>query len=49
LVCESDGSYVLHGITSFVSAEGCALSGIPSAFTRVSYYADWINSTIYGE
>lgn len=32
---------LLIGVTSFVSGRGCHL-GYPSAFTRVTYYLDWI-------
>ncbi|KAH8259671.1 hypothetical protein KR026_008703, partial [Drosophila bipectinata] len=33
----------LIGITSFGSADGCE-SGAPAAFTRVTYYLDWIKT-----
>jgi secreted trypsin-like serine protease len=30
------------GIGSFIAATGCALPNLPTAFTRVSYYTQWI-------
>ncbi|XP_049547582.1 brachyurin-like [Anopheles darlingi] len=36
-----EGHSVQVGITSFVSAQGCA-SGFPPVWVRVSYYRDWI-------
>jgi len=36
--------YVLHGVVS--RAVGCATSGFPTVFTRVSNYLDWINGKI---
>jgi secreted trypsin-like serine protease len=34
------------GIGSFIAAAGCALPNVPTAFTRVSYYTQWIQSAI---
>jgi secreted trypsin-like serine protease len=41
---ESDGRYTEVGIVSFGADEGCTL-GYPAAFTRVTSYLDWIEST----
>ncbi|XP_050096685.1 brachyurin-like [Anopheles aquasalis] len=41
LTIQDGGSSVEVGISSFVSAAGC-VSGMPSAFVRVSFYRDWI-------
>ncbi|XP_052870884.1 brachyurin-like [Anopheles cruzii] len=38
---DDDGRSLQIGITSFVSAKGCA-SGAPPVWVRVSYYRDWI-------
>jgi hypothetical protein len=38
----SDGHYHLIGVTSFGSLRGCAVEGIPTVFTRVSSFRDWI-------
>ncbi|XP_026994987.2 chymotrypsinogen A-like [Tachysurus fulvidraco] len=39
-----NGSWIQGGIVSFTSARGCASPSIPSGYTRVSQYEDWINS-----
>jgi len=39
-----DGRWYLAGITSFGS--GCAKSGFPDVFTRLSYYIPWINGKL---
>ncbi|XP_034109743.1 serine protease 1-like [Drosophila albomicans] len=41
LVLSSNG--LLIGVTSFVSSSGCQ-SGLPSGFTRVTSYLDWIKT-----
>lgn len=41
---DSDGVYTLVGITSFGSNAGCQ-KGYPAAFTRVTSYLNWIQST----
>uniref|UniRef100_A0A4W3ITY1 pancreatic elastase n=1 Tax=Callorhinchus milii TaxID=7868 RepID=A0A4W3ITY1_CALMI len=43
LNCESDGTFYIHGATSFISAAGCDTYMKPTVWTRVSYYIDWIN------
>ena len=41
-MCEkSDGTFGLHGITSF-GAGGCAEGDPPTVFTRVTTHLDWI-------
>ena len=40
LQCLMNGQYYVAGITSFGS--GCAKEGFPDIYTRVSYFADWI-------
>ena len=42
---QPDGSYIQVGITSFGPSTGCE-QGLPSVFTRVSSYNDWILQTI---
>uniref|UniRef100_A0A8C0R466 Chymotrypsin like elastase 3B n=1 Tax=Canis lupus dingo TaxID=286419 RepID=A0A8C0R466_CANLU len=37
-----DGSWQVHGVTSFVSAFGCNTIKKPTVFTRVSAFNDWI-------
>ncbi len=45
LVAKSnDGSYVLHGVTSF--GIGCARAGFPGVYTRVSEFVRWIETQI---
>ena len=38
----ADGSWQVHGVTSFVSAFGCNTIKKPTVFTRVSAFNDWI-------
>ncbi|TKC53097.1 hypothetical protein EI555_014692, partial [Monodon monoceros] len=38
----ADGSFQVHGVTSFVSAFGCNTLKKPTVFTRVSAFNDWI-------
>ncbi|XP_072516230.1 elastase-1-like [Salminus brasiliensis] len=42
LNCLVGGSYVVHGLTSFVSAAGCNTIKKPTVFTRVSAYLSWV-------
>jgi len=42
LVLQELNRYRLIGITSFGSLRGCALAGVPTVYTRVSSYIDWI-------
>ncbi|XP_036723827.1 chymotrypsin-like elastase family member 3B [Balaenoptera musculus] len=42
----ADGSFQVHGVTSFVSAFGCNTLKKPTVFTRVSAFNDWIEETI---
>uniref|UniRef100_F7IJY4 Chymotrypsin like elastase 3A n=1 Tax=Callithrix jacchus TaxID=9483 RepID=F7IJY4_CALJA len=37
-----DGTWQVHGVTSFVSAFGCNTLRKPTVFTRVSAFKDWI-------
>jgi secreted trypsin-like serine protease len=41
---ESDGRFTEVGIVSFGSSAGCE-RGYPAAFTRVTSYLDWIETT----
>ncbi|XP_015341041.1 proproteinase E isoform X1 [Marmota marmota marmota] len=41
-----DGSWQVHGVTSFVSAYGCNTLKKPTVFTRVSAFNEWIEETI---
>lgn len=42
LVCKSeDGSYQIAGIVA--RGRGCGLKDLPSIYTRVTYFMDWIN------
>ncbi|XP_026259425.2 proproteinase E isoform X1 [Urocitellus parryii] len=41
-----DGSWQVHGVTSFVSALGCNTLKKPTVFTRVSAFNEWIEETI---
>lgn len=40
-----NGRWVLIGVASFFASVGCQ-PAYPDGFTRVSYYTDWISSTI---
>uniref|UniRef100_A0A674HSD9 Peptidase S1 domain-containing protein n=1 Tax=Taeniopygia guttata TaxID=59729 RepID=A0A674HSD9_TAEGU len=44
LHCAVNGQYQVHGVTSFVSSQGCNVARKPTVFTRVSAYVSWINS-----
>lgn len=44
LHCLVNGKYSVHGVTSFVSSQGCNVSKKPTVFTRVSAYISWINN-----
>ncbi|XP_004637688.1 proproteinase E isoform X2 [Octodon degus] len=41
-----EGSWQVHGVTSFVSGLGCNTLKKPTVFTRVSAFIDWIEETI---
>nr|XP_035965234.1 chymotrypsin-like elastase family member 3B isoform X3 [Halichoerus grypus] len=41
-----DGSWQVHGVTSFVSAFGCNTVKKPTVFTRVSAFNDWIEEVM---
>ncbi|XP_069893096.1 chymotrypsin-like elastase family member 3B [Dipodomys merriami] len=41
-----DGTWEVHGVTSFVSALGCNTKKKPTVFTRVSAFNKWIEETI---
>ncbi|CAG7822393.1 unnamed protein product [Allacma fusca] len=43
LVVRQGDRYELVGLTSFGLLKGCALPGIPSVYTRLSSYLDWIS------
>uniref|UniRef100_A0A7M4FKZ5 Chymotrypsin-like elastase family member 2A n=1 Tax=Crocodylus porosus TaxID=8502 RepID=A0A7M4FKZ5_CROPO len=42
LICRPGRVWQVHGITSFVSSQGCNIFQKPTVFTRVSAYIDWI-------
>ncbi|XP_045214324.2 neurotrypsin-like [Mercenaria mercenaria] len=44
LVCMENSAYVVMGITSFGSTEGCALPDLPTVFTKVSRFVHWIET-----
>lgn len=44
LHCKVNGQYAVHGVTSFVSSQGCNVSRKPTVFTRVSAYISWMNN-----
>uniref|UniRef100_A0A803W3P9 pancreatic elastase n=1 Tax=Ficedula albicollis TaxID=59894 RepID=A0A803W3P9_FICAL len=48
LHCAVNGQYQVHGVTSFVSSQGCNVLRKPTVFTRVSAYVSWINSVRAG-
>ncbi|XP_062962242.1 chymotrypsin-like elastase family member 3B [Cynocephalus volans] len=41
-----DGTWQVHGVTSFVSSLGCNTRRKPTVFTRISAFIDWIEETI---
>uniref|UniRef100_H0UTV2 Peptidase S1 domain-containing protein n=2 Tax=Cavia porcellus TaxID=10141 RepID=H0UTV2_CAVPO len=41
-----EGTWQVHGVTSFVSGLGCNTLQKPTVFTRVSAFTDWIQQTI---
>ncbi|MFY2560000.1 serine protease [Corallococcus terminator] len=45
VLAEPDGSYALHGLTSF--GLGCGRPGLPGVYTRVSPYLPWIHARIH--
>ncbi|XP_077973047.1 uncharacterized protein LOC120341364 isoform X3 [Styela clava] len=47
LMCEENGEYIVHGITSSGPAE-CGKKNKPGIYTRVSDFITWIGRTIYG-
>ncbi|NXU57090.1 CELA1 elastase, partial [Turnix velox] len=48
LHCAVNGQYQVHGVTSFVSGNGCNVQRKPTVFTRVSAYTSWISSVSGG-
>lgn len=46
LLISQNNTYILAGIISF--GAGCARSGVPSIYTRVTSYTDWITSVATG-
>ena len=44
LICETDGSPVLYGITSW--GYGCALEGYPGVYAKVSAFSRWAEKTM---
>ncbi|KAL2091021.1 hypothetical protein ACEWY4_013284 [Coilia grayii] len=46
LNCRVGGSYVVHGVTSFVSSRGCNTIRRPTVFTRVSAYISWMRGVM---
>jgi secreted trypsin-like serine protease len=43
MMMDSQGRWNVVGITSF-GLGGCAQEGVPTVYTRVDKYLDWINS-----
>ncbi|XP_063072290.1 elastase-1-like [Engraulis encrasicolus] len=43
LNCQVNGSYYVHGVTSFVSGRACNETRKPTVFTRVSAYIGWMD------
>lgn len=46
LMRKMDSKWVQGGVTSFVSASGCAEPKVPSGYARVSQYESWIKTQI---
>ncbi|KAK5910341.1 hypothetical protein CesoFtcFv8_004184 [Champsocephalus esox] len=42
----SEGTWEVHGIASFVSGLGCNFVKKPTVFTRVSAFNDWIDEVM---
>uniref|UniRef100_A0A7M4FLE6 Chymotrypsin-like elastase family member 2A n=1 Tax=Crocodylus porosus TaxID=8502 RepID=A0A7M4FLE6_CROPO len=49
LICRPGRVWQVHGITSFVSSQGCNIFQKPTVFTRVSAYIDWIRKVASNE
>uniref|UniRef100_A0AAR2K3H7 pancreatic elastase n=1 Tax=Pygocentrus nattereri TaxID=42514 RepID=A0AAR2K3H7_PYGNA len=49
LNCQVNGKYYVHGVTSFVSAQGCNVQRKPTVFTRVSAYIGWLENVCISE
>jgi serine protease 7 (enterokinase) len=50
LVVQENNKWRLIGLTSFGALRGCAISGVPTVYTRITSYVDWIalNIAEYG-
>ncbi|XP_051497344.1 chymotrypsin-like elastase family member 1 [Apus apus] len=46
LHCAVNGQYQVHGVTSFVSSQGCNVKNKPTVFTRVSNYISWMSNVM---
>ncbi|XP_063072784.1 chymotrypsin-like elastase family member 1 [Engraulis encrasicolus] len=46
MTCTVNGTPVVYGIASFVSAEGCSTPKKPTVFTRISAFTEWIETTM---
>uniref|UniRef100_A0A667YJA9 Peptidase S1 domain-containing protein n=1 Tax=Myripristis murdjan TaxID=586833 RepID=A0A667YJA9_9TELE len=46
LVCRTTSGFVQVGVLSYGASGGCALAGLPSVYTRVAQYLDFIRETI---
>ncbi|KAM3598544.1 uncharacterized protein V6R79_019281 [Siganus canaliculatus] len=48
LMLEVNARWVQAGVSSFLSSRGCAVDNVPTGFTRVSKFQQWIRSTTSG-
>ena len=46
LVCREDDHWVLYGVVSWGSTQGCAVTNGPTVYARAAAYIKWITKTI---
>jgi len=46
LVCRDGDRWILYGVVSWGSHEGCAITNGPTVYARVSAFVNWISKTI---